>query len=181
MQVIKTKIPGLKVIIPTVWEDQRGYFYESYHADRYRENGIDCTFVQDNESQSGYGVIRGLHYQTGPYAQGKLVRVIDGEVLDVVVDIRKDSPTYGHSLSLILNDISKKQLFVPPGFAHGYAVLSETATFAYKCSKVYQPSHEGGILYKDPYLKINWMIPEKDRIISEKDQSLPLFGDHLEN
>ena len=181
MQVVNTDLVGLKVIIPKIWYDSRGYFFETYNAKQFERVEIDSTFVQDNESMSSYGVIRGLHYQTEPYAQGKLIRVIQGEVLDVLVDIRKDSRTYGSHLSIILNDIGKKQIYVPPGFAHGYVVLSDTAIFAYKCTKTYNPHHEGGIKYNDPTLNIDWLIPNSDHIVSEKDKRLPLFGDHLQN
>lgn len=176
MEVINTHFEGLKVIIPKIWEDDRGFFYESYNEKTYRDLGIDIKFVQDNEAYSTYGVIRGLHYQLPPFAQAKLVRVIQGEVLDIVVDIQEGSLTYGKHFSLILNDITKKQLLIPEGFAHGYAVLSETATFAYKCSNHYAPDHEGGINLNDPALSIDWLIPEKDRIISPKDQALPFLS-----
>lgn len=175
MTVIDTKLSGVKVIIPKIWGDPRGYFFESYNQKNYSDAGISTSFVQDNEALSVYGVIRGLHFQHPPFAQAKLVRVVQGEVLDVVVDVRKSSPTFGQSLSLILNDINKKQLFVPEGFAHGYAVLSDEALFAYKCNAYYQPDHESGIKYDDPELNIDWIIPEKDRIISSKDQQLPLW------
>jgi len=175
MEVIKTHFEGLKVIIPKIWEDDRGYFFESYNEKTLCRHGINIEFVQDNEAYSTYGVIRGLHYQLPPFAQAKLVRVVQGEVLDIVVDIRKGSPTYAQHFSLILNDITKKQLLIPEGFAHGYAVLSETATFAYKCNNLYAPNHEGGINLADPGLNIDWLIPEEDRIISAKDQALPFL------
>ena len=175
MEIIETRFDGLRVIIPTVWEDHRGSFFESFNEDRYLKNGIETRFVQDNEAYSTYGVIRGLHYQLPPYGQAKLVRVTQGEVLDVVVDLRKESATYGQQFSLILNDITKKQLFIPEGFAHGYAVLSEEATFAYKCNNYYSPTHEGGIRYDDPGLNIDWLLPTETHVISEKDQSLPFL------
>lgn len=178
MEIINTKLAGLKVIIPKVWEDKRGYFFETYHEKKYKDAGIRADFVQDNEAMSSYGVIRGLHYQLPPYTQAKLVKVTQGEVLDVVVDIRPDSETYGHTFSLILNDINKKQLFVPAGFAHGYAVLSQTAIFCYKCDQFYHPESEAGLQLDDEQLKINWIIPEEDRIISDKDRRLPPFGQH---
>ncbi len=178
MEILNTHIEGLKVIIPKIWEDSRGYFYESYQKEKYYNAGIQMEFVQDNEAYSKYGTIRGLHYQLPPKAQAKLVRVTQGEVLDVVVDIRPKSKTYGQSLSVILNDINKKQLFIPEGFAHGYAVLSASAVFTYKCNQFYAPDFEGGIQVNDSTLNIDWIVPQIDRIISDKDAQLPLFGQH---
>ena len=177
MEIIETKLAGALILYPKVWRDERGYFLESYRAEQLSEYGIQ-QFVQDNESFSTYGVIRGLHYQIGEHAQGKLVRVITGEILDVIVDIRPGSPTYGQHISVILNDIAKKQLYIPPGFAHGFAVLSEEVIFSYKCTAYYHPESEHGIKYDDPQLDIDWAIPMEDRIISAKDNSLPYFGEH---
>ncbi len=178
MEIIKTNLDGAYIIYPTIYSDDRGCFFESYRSSVLEENGIPTSFVQDNESYSQYGVIRGLHYQAGDFAQGKLVRVVSGEVLDVIVDIRKDSATYGKHISVILNDVAKKQLYIPPGFAHGFAVLSPSAVFSYKCTEYYHPEAEYGILYNDAELGIDWAIPEGDRIVSEKDFKLPAFNNH---
>lgn len=178
MPFFETPIPGLLVFEPQVWEDSRGYFFESYNTRSFHEAGIGSNFVQDNEARSSYGVLRGLHYQTGTRAQAKLVRVVEGEVLDVAVDIRPESPTYGQSYSILLNAENKKQLFVPRGFAHGYAVLSKTAIFCYKCDNYYSKEHEGGIRYDDPHLGIDWKIPQEAIQLSDKDRVLPLFGQH---
>lgn len=173
MPFIKTNFPGLYIFEPKVFEDERGYFYESYNEKIFREAGMECRFVQDNQARSSYGVIRGLHFQTPPYAQTKLIRAIEGRILDVVVDIRKGSPTYGTSFCLELSLENKKQLLVPKGFAHGYAVLSPTAEVLYKCDAFYEKSSEGGILYNDPALKIDWQIPADKIILSGKDKALP--------
>lgn len=178
MPIIETALPGLKIIEPRVFEDERGYFYEAYNQRVFEEIGIHANFVQDNQARSTYGVLRGLHYQIGEYAQAKLVRVIDGEVLDVVVDIRKDSPTYGRWLSIRLSAENKRQVFVPRGFAHGYAVLSPTAEFFYKCDNFYSKEHEGGIRYDDPRIGIDWQLPPDKIILSEKDKMLPGFESH---
>lgn len=175
----ETGIEGLKIFEPKVWGDDRGYFFESYNYDVFRQAGINAIFVQDNQSRSTRGVLRGLHYQVGAYAQAKLVRCIEGEVLDVVVDIREGSPTYGQSFSLILSAENKKQLFIPRGFAHGFVVLSETAEFFYKCDNFYSKASEGGILYNDPALKIDWQIDASEVLLSEKDKVNPTFGNHL--
>lgn len=175
---LETGIPDLKVFEPKVWLDERGYFYEAYNANTFREAGIDAQFVQDNQAKSTYGVLRGLHYQIEPFAQAKLVRVIEGEVLDVVVDIREDSPTYGKWYGVRLSAENKRQLFVPRGFAHGYVVLSETAEFFYKCDNFYSKAHEGGIHYNDPTLNIDWEIELDQVILSDKDKVLPDFGNH---
>lgn len=179
MPFIETPLSGLVVFEPQVWSDARGYFFESFNARTFEKAGIKTTFVQDNEARSSYGVLRGLHYQTGEMAQAKLVRVVEGTVLDVAVDIRPDSPTYGQSFSIILSADNKKQLFVPRGFAHGYAVLSETAIFCYKCDNYYSKAHEGGIRYNDTGLNIDWQLPDQDVILSEKDEIQPFFGNHL--
>ncbi len=181
MPIIDTSIKGLKVFEPKVWEDDRGYFYESYNANTFKEAGIHAKFVQDNQAKSVFGVLRGLHYQVPPFAQAKLVRVIEGEVLDVVVDIREGSPTYGQTYSILLSAENKKQLFVPRGFAHGYVVLSETAEFFYKCDNFYSKECEGSILYNDPTLNIDWKINLDQAILSEKDKVNSLFGEHRES
>jgi len=179
MPFIKTPIEDLIVFEPKIWGDDRGYFYESYNQNTFRQNGINAMFVQDNESKSSIGVLRGLHYQIGEYAQAKLVRVSSGKVMDVVVDIREGSPTYGKVHTEILSEENKKQLFVPRGFAHGFVVLSDEAVFCYKCDNFYSKESEGGILYNDPALNIDWGIDPADMILSEKDKVHPVFGEHL--
>jgi dTDP-4-dehydrorhamnose 3,5-epimerase len=175
MQVIKTDFPDLVVIEPKVFGDSRGYFFESYNYEEFKNKGIPYVFVQDNQSKSCYGVLRGLHYQLNPYAQTKLIRVLQGIILDVVVDVRKGSPSYGRSFSIELSDDNNKQLLVPRGFAHGFSVLSETAVVLYKCDSVYRPDAERGIIYNDPKLNIDWKIDSKDAILSKKDLvNLPL-------
>lgn len=178
MPFIPTPIPGLLVFEPQVWADERGYFFEAFNAQTFKAAGIEANFVQDNQARSTFGVLRGLHYQLDSFAQAKLVRVLEGEVLDVVVDIRPQSPTYGQSYSIRLSAENKKQLFVPRGFAHGYVVLSPTAEFFYKCDNFYSKAHEGGIHYNDPQLQIDWEIDLNEAILSEKDQVLPYFGAH---
>ena len=164
------EIEGLKIITPTVFGDERGYFMETYNYNDFKEVGIDLKFVQDNQSKSVQGVLRGLHFQY-EYPQDKLVRVISGEVFDVAVDLRKDSATYGKWHGVILSAENKKQFFVPKGFAHGFLVLSESAEFAYKCSDFYKPSDEGGIIWDDPEIGIEWPIPDgMEPLISEKDK-----------
>ncbi|HCY41399.1 MAG TPA: dTDP-4-dehydrorhamnose 3,5-epimerase [Prolixibacteraceae bacterium] len=177
MKIIETSIPGLLILEPRVFADTRGYFLESYNQQKLSEAGISTVFVQDNESKSGRGVIRGLHYQLEPYAQSKLVRVIQGSVYDVAVDCRKGSPTFGQSFGLELSEENKLQFFIPKGFAHGFSVLSETAVFSYKCDAFYNPAAERGILYNDPALQINWRIDVSEAIVSGKDMILPLFAD----
>jgi dTDP-4-dehydrorhamnose 3,5-epimerase len=177
MEIIKTSIEGLVVIQPRVFEDERGYFMESYKESFIKENFPDINFIQDNESKSTYGVLRGLHFQKPPFEQTKLVRVIEGEVLDIAVDIRKDSITYGKWESIILSGENKKQFLIPRGFAHGFVVLSKEAIFSYKVDNLYSIQHESGIIYNDPILDINWMIDEKNINISNKDQNLPLVKD----
>ena len=169
MPFIKTDFPGLLVYEPRVFEDSRGYFFESYNANGFSAEGVDIKFVQDNQARSVYGVLRGLHYQLDPYAQTKLIRALSGSILDVVVDIRKGSPTFGKVFSIELSAENKKQLLVPQGFAHGYSVLSETAEVFYKCDAFYNKENEGGILYSDPALNIDWKIPVDKAIVSEKD------------
>lgn len=171
----KTEFPGLVIFEPRVFEDERGYFYESFNAKVFQEAGIKEPFVQDNQAKSTYGVLRGLHFQTGEYAQAKLVRVLEGTVLDVVVDLRDGSPMYGKAFSIELSDGNKLQLYVPRGFAHGYAVLSETAVFFYKCDNFYSKAHEGGILWSDPKLEIDWRIPADKVLLSDKDKVLPVL------
>lgn len=178
MPFIETGIKDLKVFEPQVWGDDRGYFFESFNTNTFKEAGIDTTFVQDNQARSTYGVLRGLHYQIGKQAQAKLVRVVEGAVLDVAVDLRPDSPTYGQSYSIELSAENKKQLFVPRGFAHGYVVLTETAEFFYKCDNFYHKESEGGLLYNDPKLNIDWIIDLKDAQLSDKDKVLPTIGNH---
>lgn len=172
-----TDISGLLVFDPIVHEDTRGYFYEAYNERLFREQGIDLRFVQDNQSKSSYGVIRGLHYQLKPHAQFKLVRALQGRILDVAVDIRKGSPTFGQHFSLELSEDNRKQLLIPPGFAHGFSVLSETAIVFYKCDDWYNRDSESGILYNDPALGIDWKVPREKELVSEKDLRQPLLRD----
>ena len=181
MKVIPTDIPDLFVLEPRIFTDSRGFFYESYNESTLRVNGINIDFVQDNQSYSTYGVLRGLHYQLHPYAQTKLVRVIRGRVLDVAVDLRKSSPTFGKHFSIELNADNKLQLLIPQGFAHGFVVLSEEADFLYKCDQYYNKASEGGILFNDPELNIDWKIPSSDIILSDKDAELPLLRDAVFN
>jgi len=177
MEIIKTPIEGLLVIEPQVFRDARGYFVETYNEERYQQAGIAARFVQDNQSCSSYGVVRGLHFQRPPYTQAKLVCCTQGKVLDVAVDLRKDSPTYGQWYSVELSEENKRQFFIPRGFAHGFSVLSEKAVFTYKCDNLYHPEADGGLLLSDPDLNIDWQVPEKDRILSEKDTKHPLLKD----
>jgi dTDP-4-dehydrorhamnose 3,5-epimerase len=173
MEVIPTKT-GCFVIQPKIIQDERGYFMETFNEKTFSgKTGLDVHFVQDNQSFSGKGVLRGLHYQTGHHAQAKLVRVLKGEVLDVAVDIRPGSETYGQYDSVLLSGENQKQFFIPRGFAHGFLVLSETAVFFYKCDNFYSKEYEGGIIYNDPALDIDWQFPVADLIISEKDKHLP--------
>lgn len=178
MPFFPTSIPDLMLFEPILREDERGYFFEAYNAQTFREAGIEAQFVQDNQARSTRGVLRGLHYQIEPWAQAKLVRVTAGEVLDVAVDIRPNSSTYGQSYSVLLSAANKRQLFVPRGFAHGYVVLSDTAEFFYKCDNFYSKAHEGGIRWDDPTLSINWQLPPAALLLSERDAALPLFGQH---
>lgn len=177
MNIIKTPIEGLLVIEPQVFRDQRGWFIETYQEERYRAAGVDARFVQDNQSCSSYGVVRGLHFQRPPYTQSKLVSCTHGRVLDVAVDLRKNSPTFGQHFAVELNEDNHLQFFIPKGFAHGFSVLSETAVFSYKCDELYHPEADGGILLSDPALLIDWQIPVSDRILSEKDKHHPLLAD----
>ena len=177
MKFIKTAIPYLTIIEPKVFGDHRGYFFESFNFNEFKENIGEVHFVQDNESKSSKGVLRGLHFQKPPYAQAKLVRCIKGRVLDVAVDIRKDSPTYGNYEVVELSEENKRQLFVPRGFAHGFIVLSEEAIFAYKVDNWYAPEYESGILWNDDSLQIDWKITVDEIQLSDKDKVLPLFKD----
>ena len=175
MAFINNDFNGLIVVDPTIFEDDRGFFFESYNEQLFVKNGIDSRFIQDNQSFSKYGVIRGLHYQVEPNAQSKLVRVLHGRILDVVVDIRKHSPSFGKSFSIELSAANKKQLFVPKGFAHGFSVLSETAEVLYKCDSFYNKESEAGIIFNDVDLAIDWEIPADKIIVSSKDLVLPPF------
>lgn len=177
MNVIKTDIEGVVVIEPRVFDDARGYFFESYSKRRFDEVVRPIEFVQDNESMSTRGVIRGLHFQRPPFSQSKLVRCVRGAVLDVVVDIRRGSPTYGRHIAVELTDENRRQLFVPRGFAHGFAVLSDEAVFQYKCDSYYHPESEGGISIADHSLGIDWRIDPAEAILSEKDLRNPMFSD----
>ena len=175
MKLEKTFIQNLVVIEPTVFGDERGYFFESYSKTKFEGLGIDIDFVQDNQSFSKKGTLRGLHYQNPPFAQTKLVRVLEGEIIDVAVDLRKDSPTFGKAFGVLLSAEDKKQLLVPQGFAHGFSVISETASVMYKCDQFYNKESEGGIKYDDPSLNIDWGMDLKDAIVSDKDQILPFI------
>lgn len=177
MNVIKTPIEGLLVIEPQVFGDNRGYFCENYNEARYQAAGIDARFVQDNQSCSSYGVVRGLHFQRPPYTQAKLVSCVVGRVLDVAVDLRKDSPTYGQHYSVELSADNHRQFFIPKGFAHGFSVLSDTAVFTYKCDELYHPEADGGIDLMDPALDIDWQVPADKMILSEKDKKHPLLAE----
>jgi len=178
MSFTETEIPGLILYEPKVWEDERGYFFESFNEKLFKKAGIDRPFVQDNQALSSYGILRGLHYQVEPFAQAKLVRAIEGEVLDMVVDLRESSPTHGEWYGVHLSGENKLELFVPRGFAHGYLVLSERALFSYKCDNFYSKKHEAGIIFNDPTLNIDWEMDLKNIVLSEKDGFLPKFGKH---
>ncbi|MDD2404317.1 MAG: dTDP-4-dehydrorhamnose 3,5-epimerase [Victivallaceae bacterium] len=177
MNIISTQLPGVVILEPEIFGDSRGYFFESWNKEKYEQNEIHVNFIQDNESLSRFGVLRGLHYQAAPYTQAKLVRVIKGAVLDVAVDIRHGSPTFGKHVAVELNEQNKRQIFVPRGFAHGFAVLSEEAIFAYKCDNRYMPSHERGIAYNDPALGIDWRITPEQAILSDKDRRNPMLAE----
>ncbi len=177
MEVKQTAIEGLLIIRPRVFTDQRGYFFESYSQQEFKEKVHDTLFVQDNESSSTRGVLRGLHFQKPPYAQAKLVRVVKGEVLDVAVDLRAGSLTFGKHSAIKLSEENKLQLFIPRGFAHGFIVLSEKAVFQYKCDNYYMPEHEGALLWSDPVLGIDWLLPEEEIVLSGKDKHNPLLKD----
>lgn len=177
MNIITTPIEGLLVIEPQVFRDARGYFVETYNRQRYFDAGITAEFVQDNQSCSSYGVVRGLHFQRPPFTQAKLVCCTQGKVLDVAVDLRHDSKTFGQWFGVELSGENHRQFFIPRGFAHGFSVLSDTATFTYKCDNLYHPEADGGLLLSDSDLAIDWRIPEAERILSEKDKKHPLFRD----
>lgn len=178
MEVIKTKIEGVYIIKPRVIKDARGYFFEAYNKEAFSEAGLDYDFVQDNQSFSSYGVIRGLHFQKGEYAQAKLVRVLQGKVLDVAVDIRPGSPTFGEHVAVELSDENCLQLLIPRGLAHGFSVLSQTALFFYKCDNYYNKESEGSLCFNDTDLAIDWQIDEEDAEVSEKDKNAPSFWDY---
>ena len=181
MPFIAADFPGLLIFEPLVFEDERGFFFESYNEQVFFRNNITAKFIQDNQSYSCYGVIRGLHYQLEPHAQSKLVRVSQGSILDVVVDMRKGSPAYGRSFSIELSADNKKQLFIPKGFAHGFSVLSDEAGVIYKCDSFYNKESEAGIIYNDPVLNIDWRVPDSKAIISSKDLQLPAFAQSRNN
>ena len=177
MEIIKTNIEGVVIIEPRIFKDDRGYFFESFSQREFEEKVCKTTFVQDNESKSSYGVVRGLHFQKPPFAQSKLVRVIKGAVLDVAVDIRKGSPTFGQYVSVELTGENHRQFFIPRGFAHGFSVLSEEVIFQYKCDNFYSPQSEGAIAWNDPDLNIDWRIPVEEVVLSEKDSKHPKLKD----
>ena len=179
MNVIKTDIDGLVIIEPRVFGDNRGYFFESFSERDFKREVADVDFVQDNESKSSYGVVRGLHFQKPPYAQAKLVRVVKGKVLDVAVDLRKGSPTFGHHVAVELSEDNHRQMFIPRGFAHGFSVLSEEVIFQYKCDNYYAPQSEGAVAWDDPDLDIDWKIPAEKVLLSEKDKKHPRLKDIL--
>jgi dTDP-4-dehydrorhamnose 3,5-epimerase len=179
MPFTATPLPGVFLFEPSVYPDDRGYFFESYNKRLFQVNGIPNEFVQDNQSFSCYGVIRGLHFQLEPYAQSKLVRVLEGRILDVVVDLRAGSAEFGKSYSVELSAENKKQIYIPKGFAHGFSVLSETTEISYKCDQFYNKQSEGGIRYNDPQLNIDWQIPPEKALISEKDVRLPDFDPRI--
>ena len=176
MKVTETKLKGCFILEPTIFNDERGYFFESFNSNNYNKAiGQKIIFVQDNQSYSSKGVIRAIHYQTGEHAQAKLVRVLSGKVLDVAVDLRQDSPTFGQHVALELSAENKKQLFIPRGFGHGFSVLSESAEFFYKCDNFYNKDSEGGIIYNDSGLNIDWQLSSNEIIVSAKDLELPIL------
>ena len=177
MNIIETALPGVLIIEPKVFGDTRGYFFESWNQAAYEAAGITNKWVQDNESKSSFGVLRGLHYQAAPYTQAKIVRALFGTVLDVAVDIRKGSPTYGKHVAVELSGENKRQLFIPRGLAHGFVVLSEEAVFAYKCDNIYMPSAERGVMFDDPDLGIDWHIASDKFLLSDKDKKHPAFAE----
>ena len=177
MEVIKTEIEGVVIIEPRIFNDERGYFYESFSLREFEEKVCRTTFVQDNQSKSSYGVLRGLHFQKPPYSQSKLVRCIKGAVLDVAVDIRKGSPTFGKHVAVELSEENHRQLFIPRGFAHGFAVLTAEAVFQYKCDNYYNKESEGAIAWNDPQLAIDWRIPADEVLLSEKDRQTRNMAD----
>ncbi|MBF6629074.1 MAG: dTDP-4-dehydrorhamnose 3,5-epimerase [Proteiniphilum sp.] len=173
MDIIKTEIEGVLIIEPKVFSDKRGYFFESFSQREFEQKVSETLFLQDNESKSTYGVLRGLHFQKPPFEQAKLVRVVSGKVLDVAVDIRRNSPTYGMHVSTELSGENKRQIFIPRGFAHGFVVMSEEVIFQYKCDNYYMPEYEGALLWDDPQLNIDWKLPMEDIILSDKDKKNP--------
>jgi dTDP-4-dehydrorhamnose 3,5-epimerase len=177
MKVTKTNIEGVVIIEPRIFDDARGYFFEAFSEREFAEQVCDCHFVQDNEAKSSFGVIRGLHFQLPPHAQSKLVRVISGRILDVAVDIRKSSPTFGKYVAVELSAENHRQIFIPKGFAHGYSVLSEEAIVAYKCDNYYAPESEGAITWNDADLAIDWQIPAEKVVLSEKDKHHPTLAE----
>ncbi len=179
IEVTKTEAEGLCIIKPKVFHDARGYFVETFNLSEFKKHGLPHVFVQDNQSFSKRGVLRGLHFQTAPHAQTKLVRAVNGKILDVVVDLRKDSKTFKKVFSVELSDENGLQLLVPKGFAHAFVVLSETALVAYKCDELYAPAHDGGLLYNDPDLNIDWRLPADELIVSDKDKKLPTLKEYL--
>jgi dTDP-4-dehydrorhamnose 3,5-epimerase len=181
MPFTPTGFPGLLIFDPVVHGDDRGYFFESYNADTFKKDQVEYVFVQDNQARSSYGVVRGLHFQNNPHSQTKLIRALEGSILDVVVDLRIGSPTWGKSFSIELSAANKKQLLVPQGFAHGYSVLSETAEVFYKCDRIYNKASEGGVAYNDPALAIDWKIPAPKMLLSPKDEQYPAFADCKHN
>lgn len=182
MKVVHTPIPGAFILEPKVFKDHRGFFFESYNQQVFEQKtGLKVNFIQDNHSKSSYGVLRGLHYQISPHSQSKLIRATEGVIQDVIVDIRKGSPTYGKHISVILSSENKRQLFIPKGFAHGFLVLSEYAALQYKCDYPYRPEADRSIAYMDPAIGIDWQIPQQDIILSEKDQNALLLKDAQNN
>jgi len=181
MPLTKTDFPGLCIFEPQVFTDERGFFFESYNEGVFHKFGLITSFIQDNQSFSQYGVIRGLHFQLEPHAQSKLVRVLRGSVLDVVLDLRKGSPKFGQTMAIELSAENKKQVFIPKGFAHGFSVLSETAEVLYKCDNFYDKASESGIRFNDPDLHINWQVPIEQQIVSTKDLQLPDFASSKSN
>ncbi len=177
MEIIKTPIEGLLVLQPKIWHDERGYFFESFRADVFEKLNIEIDFVQDNQSLSQRGTIRGLHFQKAPFEQGKLVRVVQGRVLDVALDIRKNSPTYGQYYAIELSAENQTQFYIPPGFAHGFSTLEDNTIFCYKCTNYYHKASEGGVLFNDPALNIDWKV--EGLFVSDKDKELPLLKDFV--
>ena len=177
MKITKTDIEGVVIIEPRIFDDARGYFFESFSEREFAEQVCDCRFVQDNEAKSSYGVVRGLHFQLPPHAQSKLVRVVKGRILDIAVDIRKSSPTFGKHVAVELSAKNHRQIFIPRGFAHGYSVLSEEAVVEYKCDNYYAPESEGAIAWDDAELAIDWQIPTEKVTLSEKDKHHPTLAE----
>ncbi len=175
MKISKTAIDGVVIIEPQVFEDERGYFFESYNQAKMEEAGLHYNFIQDNQSKSRYGTVRGIHFQKGEFSQAKLVRVLEGTVLDVAVDLRRNSPTFGKYVAVELSAENKKQLLIPRGFGHGFSVLTPTAVFAYKCDNVYNKASEGGIRFNDPDINVDWKINQEEAVLSEKDKNAPFL------